>query len=739
MRQHQHTQRRGLTRGRTLLATGIASLFLAGCGGSDDSDTPAQSLRVSTVSSMPEYVSGGDALVEIAPPAGATGTPVVTLDGRDVSAAFKATSTGTYLGKVEGMAVGEHTLAARMGEATGSLTLTNYPVTGPMISGPHESPYVCATATFAGIPVGSTGLGNPLDANCSVPTRVTYVYRSTAAGRPVVAWAPPTTGIPTANPVYPADMEFLVMDGTNKRVPYLVRVETGTINRSIYQSIILHDPLTEPAPSPTTRPANWNGKLMYPLGGGCQGGWYMQGSTVSLSINDTWFKRGYAAVTSTLNTFGTNCNDLLSSETVAMTKERFTEAYGKPTYTIGTGGSGGAYQSYQTSDNYPGLFDGIIVNQVFPDVTTATIFKIFDSRLLNNYFNTSGRTFTVDQKKAISGYLQVNQISNMSGSAARLDPVVSFPAGFPNELKYNPTTNPTGTRATVYDHTVNVYGKDARGFAQRPIDNVGVQYGLKALLAGAITVDDFLDLNARIGGLDPDMKPQTARTTGDLGAIRRAYQSGRILNGGGGLATTAIIDRRDYFDDAVGGDIHQKIHSYSVRERLTKANGNFDNHVIVGPGNIQDDTLGLMDTWLSGMLADTSAAAKREKLIKARPAALVDACWIGTTKVIEPSTAAGAGQCNTAYPAGTTPRLVAGGPLADDIVKCQLKPVNLADYAPVTFTDAQAAALRATFAAGVCDWSKPGVEQQGLKSTWASFGPSKKNLVFDITNPTATP
>lgn len=715
------------------VASALAAMVLAACGGggsdNDDGGQPpaGNALKMSVLSSQPDYVSGGDALIEIELPAGAaSGTPVVTANGRDVSAAFQATSNGKFLGRVDRLTLGANQLSAKVGDASTALTVTNYPITGPMFSGPHQNPFVCTLASFTGL--YGESLGNPLDIDCSARTRVDYFYKNTAGT--VVKWVEPTS-VPKTQPV---DMRYLSLGG--KQVPYLVRVETGTINRGIYQTAVLHDPLTEAAPSPVNRPANWNGKLMYPLGGGCQGGWYTQGATPESLIQDNWMSRGYAAATSSLNIFGSNCNDLLSSETVAMTKERFIETYGMPTYTIGTGGSGGAYQSYQTSDNYPGLFDGIIVNSVFPDVTSSTIFKVFDSRLLNNYFNATTRTYDDAKKKAISGYLQVGNIANMSGSAARLDPVVSFPAGFPASLKYDPVNNPQGSRGSVWDHTVNVYGQDFRGFAQRPIDNVGVQYGLKALVAGAISVDDFLDLNAKIGGLDVDLKPTAARTSGDLGAIRRAYQSGRITNGGGGLASTAIIDRRDYFDQAVNGDIHNKIHSYSVRERLMKANGNINNHVIVGPGNIKDDTLALMDKWLMAVVTDTTTASKAERVAKGRPAELVDACWNAAgDKIIEPSTPYEDSQCNRLYPAGTTPRLVAGGPLADNIVKCQLKPVAMADYGTVTFTPEQTTRLREIFAGGVCDWSQPGVEQQGLKSTWASFGPSRKNLIFDITNP----
>jgi len=43
-------------------------------------------------------------------------------------------------------------------------------------------------------------------------------------------------------------------------------------------------------------------------------------------------------------------------------------------------------------------------------------------------------------------------------------------------------------------------------------------------------------------------------------------------------------------------------------------------------------------------------------------------------------------------------------------LKCRLKPLDFASY-PVTFTLAQQARLQATFPTGVCDWSKPGVDE----------------------------
>ena len=73
---------------------------------------------------------------------------------------------------------------------------------------------------------------------------------------------------------------------------------------------------------------------------------------------------------------------------------------------------------------------------------------------------------------------------------------------------------------------------------------------------------------------------------------------------------------------------------------------------------------------------------------------------------------------------------MAGAPIALDIIKCQLKDIDMSDY-KVSFTAEQRARLRSIFPNGVCDWSKKGVKQVKLK-TWASFGPSPVNQVFDV-------
>ena len=53
--------------------------------------------------------------------------------------------------------------------------------------------------------------------------------------------------------------------------------------------------------------------------------------------------------------------------------------------------------------------------------------------------------------------------------------------------------------------------------------------------------------------------------------------------------------------------------------------------------------------------------------------------------------------------------MVAGEPFTGDVLKCQLKPLDRADYGSVTFTDDQWTALQQAFPDGVCDWTAPPV------------------------------
>ncbi len=600
-------------------------------------------LRIDTLSTRPDMVTGGDVLVRVPPHS------VVRLNGHVVTLPGRT-------GLVTGLTLGANRLTATTQHGTARLTLRNHPITGPVFSGPHEQPFVCETE--------AAGLGAPLDGDCSIATRVREV----------------------SGPGYVAS------------------VETGTINRGIYEIAV---------------PRNWNRRLIYNFGGGCTDGWYRQGPGTAGVLDAFMLSHGYAVASSSLNVFGNNCQEVTAAETMMMVKEHFIETYGPVAHTQGFGCSGGSYQQHQIADNYPGLLDGILPGCSFPEVTQATVSFITDAWLLDHYFGAPGTAWTEEQQRAVTGFAQYATAPNVAAGARRIDPR-GFCGVVPEAQRYDPVTNPGGVRCDLYDHAINVWGRDpATGFARRPLDNVGIQYGLKALNTGAITTAQFLDLNEHVGGFDGDANIVPGRTVADPEATRRAYRSGRVTNGGLGLASIPIIDYRAYNDDAPNGDIHVRYHSFSMRERLRKANGDASNQVML----VEDQRYGLYSTD-SPLLQHAILALDRWITTGRKPADLREGCmtrdaqptFIAETQRRDSST-----RCERLYPSASFPREVAGAGVAADIVKCRLKPIDRSDYrAPLTAADVKR--LRAIFPAGVCDWNRPGVGQQPPAGTWLTFG-----------------
>jgi hypothetical protein len=101
------------------------------------------------------------------------------------------------------------------------------------------------------------------------------------------------------------------------------------------------------------------------------------------------------------------------------------------------------------------------------------------------------------------------------------------------------------------------------------------------------------------------------------------------------------------------------------------------------------------------------------QVVAAKPPAALDLCFLtGDSNFTTPVTDKALCDADPRLQTHSSPRQVAGGPLEENILKCQLKPLNPSDYAPVVFTPAQWTRLNAAFPGGVCDWSKPGVGQQ---------------------------
>ena len=688
--------------------------------------TPGSEFAIAILSSRPDMVSGSDALVEISVPEHvALNKPKVRVNGQDVTSELHPkVGSHALLGLIGGLKPGDNSLEVLDGKMVAAKTeLKNFAIAGPIFAGPQEHPFLCQTALFK-LPDGKT-LGEPLDANCSAKTVVTYMYKSTEPRQASPGAGPGAGGGPGASAmnlkpltnlkVLPADVAMTTTTA-GKTVPYIVRVETGTIDRSIYQFAVLYDPTKESAPTPLAPPKAWNGRLLYSFGGGCAGGWYLQGDRLSSVISDAIVGRGYVEAASTLNVAGTSCNDIVSAEVMMMIKEHIVKTIGKPEFTFGRGGSGGSYQQNQIADHYPGLLDGIIPSLTFPDVQELAQMLI-DARLLHLFYAKIGDALTNEQKRAIAGVAQLDDVGSSAPLAGRINPTEYCPEGLAKDQIYDAKKNPKGVRCDLYDHNINYYGKDpVTGYARHPIDNTGVQYGLETLNAGIITPGQFLELNEKIGGYDSDGYVSTHRAVADPLAVRAAYQND-LVTYGKNLSLVPIIDVRPYRDKLPNGDNHLKYHSFSYRARLEQANGTYANEVMITGSNAQtrqmeEHAIEKMDEWLTALQKDTSNEPLAKKIIHTKPADLVDACWDKSGQpIIETQTFSG-GKCNELYPTAPPPRMVAGASVAQsNILKCQLKPIDAADY-KVTLSREEKARLEKIFPEGVCDWSKPGVEQQ---------------------------
>ncbi|HYS27203.1 MAG TPA: DUF6351 family protein [Vicinamibacterales bacterium] len=705
--------------------------------------TPAGAgLEIRALSTRAELVSGGDVLLQIAGPANLTAKNLtVRVNGNDASAAFKVAPDKTFVGLVTGLNVGSNTVQAAMrgSKAAVQLTVINHPIAGPVLYSPHQTPFICETQ--------ASGLGEPLDADCSASTKVEYFYRSTAAAAPRenqggdLAAADNANGFgggrgnAAANPFKPLDPNAprpadIAMTTTTdgKTVPYIVRREMGTINRAVYSIAFLHEPGT-PLPSPWTAGAAWNGRLVYTFGGGVAWG-YHQGRTIGgLNGNrgnledgqygDFPVAKGFALAGSSLNVFGTYANDVVSAETMMMVKEHFIEQFGPIKWTIGSGRSGGSMQQHLIANNYPGLLDAIVPTASFADVITFQT-SLLDCELLDRAMTVSKQPFTTDQKTAVSGFSHWDYCTNNKLRYAAVAADINCdPQTVPPSMRFDPARKPDGVRCTYQDAYVSVYGKDPKtGFARRPFDNAGVQYGLAAFNAGKINFNQFLDINRLAGGHDINGNLVAERTVADREALRIAYETGRVNDGAHGLALIPIIDMRPY-TEGPGGNVHDTFDGVIAGNRIDAAGGGnrisrvYDERVPVV--RAQDANLEILDAWLAAVASDTAPGSPREKVLRNKPAGLADSCFTAQSEEIKDPA-----RCKAMFPVYANPRIVAGAPMTDDVFKCELKSIDKADYArPVT--DAQLAALRAVFPQGVCDYGKKGVLQRPLQGTWQAY------------------
>ena len=716
------------TRTRMLVAA-LAVGLLAPMTPGVAAPAPDEALTIRTLSNRADLISGGDALVAVDLPRGVrAGAVVVRVGARDVTDTFADGGDGRLVGLVDRLRVGRNVVTATLPDGRGAmLVVTNHPRSGPVFSGPHLQPWTCAE--------------DAKDATCRRPTTYAFLYRSTNPARP---------GLVAYDPEQPPDDVATTTTDTGETVPFVVRVETGVIARDEYKIAVLFDP-SEPW-SPVAPQKGWNRKLLVTHGSSCDTS-YEQGTAPSV-VGDTVvgdsptvaLGRGFAVMSHALNHNGHNCNVVTQGEAMMMTKEHLADTYGEIRYTIGTGCSGGAVAQYQVANAFPGFYQGILPACSFPDSWSSRMLYE-DYSLLRAYFEdptrwTPGVAWGPAEIEAVWGHPNpVNARVYNTAIAPVLDPSRSCP-GVADEDVYDPEANPEGVRCSLQDYMVNILGRRPRdGFANKPFDNTGVQYGLRGLLAGKLTPEQFVDVNAKVGGRDIDYEAQAERSVADRPALDAIYRSG-AFNQANNLDRVAIIDLRGQDP----GAFHDVYRSYAVRARLDREHGDHDNHVLwrgtvplLGDTTFTSDALVAMDEWLAAVDEDRSATPLADKIVRNRPATLTDRCTDGTRGADLPEE-----YCNAVVDSYSTARIEAGMPFTDDIAKCRLNPLRRSDYYPVRFTEGQWARLRQTFPSGVCDYTRPGVGQQDTIA-WATYadGPGGRPLgpapVSATVRPTAGP
>ena len=648
---------------------------------------PAQGtdvVEVIALSGRADLVTGGDVLVEVTVPDGtSTGDLAVDVGGVDVTDAFAVRADGRFTGLVEGLRVDTNAVTARLvtGPMAGhgaTLEVDNHPVEGPVFSGPHIQPWACAD--------GAT------DEHCNV--EVTYEFLCGAS----LEACDPETAVAGAGTT--------TTDEGNE-VPFVVRVEHGVTMRDSYQIAALYNP-DEPW-EPGAPQDGFNGKVVAYHGASCDTA-YGQADAPDV-LNADILGRGFITYSHAANNSGHNCNLVTQAEAMLSVKERIVERYGEIRYMIGSGCSGGALAQYWMANAYPGLYQAITVACSFMDAWSSAV-QYLEYFGLRNYFESAAGLqggWTPAQWDAVYGHPNfanaitfTTAIPN-SGQPDRDCPLV------PAEEQYDAESNPDGVRCTLQDWWVNVLGRNAEtGLANRPIGNVGVQYGLNALLEGTILPEQFVALNTGVGGFDDDLNYQEGRTEHDQGANATIYRAGGN-NTAANLDEVVIIDYRG----PDPGAFHDTYRTHAIRDRIIRQHGDADNMLqwrgsvpLFGDVTFEDEAILVADEWLAAVEADTSGASFADRIDANRPESAVDRCADGVTGSDLPMS-----YCDTVVDVYSTPRMAAGAPSTDDVLQCALMPIDDFDYsANPLFTEDHRDALREAFPDGVCDWSKPDPE-----------------------------
>ena len=647
----------------------------------------------------------------------------------------------------------------------------------PLFAGPLQYPYFCRTE--------QAGLGQPLidnqeaagitiyemDGNrktdkilgyskdCSLPTKIHYYYKK--------------IDVDNFYPIEQAhqDIEKIIIAGQAQ--DFIIRVETGTINRHPYIIYLLKGP-DDQLQQPDTR--FWNRKLIYQFRGGVGIGKIQGRLQIPKMLNrrQAQLAQGYAIIHSTANQTSNHYDIWLSEDTALRLKRQFISQYGEPDYTVGLGGSGGAIQQYLLAQNNPSILDAAVALYSYPDMITQTP-HVLDCELLEYYFDVMdadnprwsdwGERKLIEGMNAIDGrfnkYTWLTALANLltgkpihitTGNSEcinawrGLSPLILNPHYplFSDKIAQSILDQ---SQLNYWDSMKYIYGTSDNNYTHVTWDNIGVQYGLTALTQRRISIDEFLKLNASIGGwktpehmqaesywflgAEPSLSPSgysawsqhnmnhsndpsgqpAPRTEGYLPAIQAAYRSGQVFLG---QINIPVIDLRHYMEDEL--DMHHSVASFSTRARINKANQSIGNQIMWmthKPHTPTSDALAAIDRWMRQIHENPGLS-----IVENRPKQVIDSCFDAEGRLIAqgeqvwdgPWNQKPSGECYKTYPPFSTSRMMAGEDITGTILKCQLQTVAQAItsglYHPVDMRPYQSE-LEKIFPQGICDYSKP--------------------------------
>ena len=208
-----------------------------------------------------------------------------------------------------------------------------------------------------------------------------------------------------------------------------------------------------------------------------------------------------------------------------MLKEHAIETLGAPDlWTMGNGGSGGSIQQLMTAQNYPGILDGLLPSNSFPD---SSLLANADCQLLYAYFESAaGSSLTPQQRMAITGMANPEGCTALGAGDSPLDAREGCAEGKvgPGIYDPRPTRRASAARSSTASSTCS-------GRSRRPANRCGRSTTSASSRAGS----------AAVGSDQPERVPQAERA--DRRLQRRWHRADRPERRQPGGAAPLLRDR----------------------------------------------------------------------------------------------------------------------------------------------------------------------------------------------------